>query len=381
MQYNLQFIVPNGLASSVVAPFLFLRRLMLVGLACLLGSTLVAQQARPGAIGTTSVATEPRQYRSSTVLGDALIQIDPETRSLIIITDDATHVEIDQVIRSLDRPKPQVLINVLFIEVTHSSGFDLGIEGSYAYEHSGINQGTVSTSYGSGWGIAESFQGGMWRVISDDWQVTLRALAQQGRLEVLSRPSILARNNQEAIIVVGEEIPFITSSRFTELGGIINTVQYAEVGIILRVTPFITSEDMVEMIVAPEISTLTERTVPISENVNSPVIAKRSAETVVVTPNGKTVVIGGLMQNTKRSEVRKVPVLGDIPLLGMAFRRTIRDEEKKELLIFLTPYIVQDPRQLEEVSRREIGNTRLAPRAFPPDVIERHMEGLSLEDY
>ena len=129
----------------------------------------------------------------------------------------------------------------------------------------------------------------------------------------------------------------MTSSRVLDDGNTLNTVQYSDVGIILRVTPFITSNDSVEMIVAPEISTLTERGVPISDTATSPVIAKRSAETVVVTPNGETVVIGGLMESQQTENVRKIPILGDIPLLGLAFKRTVKEEIKKELLIFLTP--------------------------------------------
>jgi general secretion pathway protein D len=338
---------------------------------------LMGQAVRPGATGTagrTGLSTEPRQYRSSTMLGDAVIEIDPETRSLIIITDEATHENIGQVIKNLDRPKPQVLIKVMFLEVTHNKGLDIGLEGTYTYTHDGINEGSASTV----WGLAQQVDGGFWRVLADDWQTTLRAIAQRGKLEVLSRPSILARNNQEAVIVVGEEIPFVTNSRITDAGQTINTIQYADIGIILRVTPFITSEDMVEMIVAPEISTLTDRTIPISETVSSPVIAKRSAETVVVTPNGRTVVIGGLMETQKTESVRKVPILGDVPLLGLAFRRTIRDEVKKELLIFLTPYIVNDPEGLEALSRREVDNTRLAPKAFSREVVDQHLEGTQL---
>jgi general secretion pathway protein D len=196
-----------------------LRCVMLAMLIGAFSGALNAQQAAPrtGALGTGSL--QPRQYRSSTMLGDALIEIDSETRSLIIITDDATHEEIGRVIQGLDRPKPQVLIKVLFLEVTHNRGLDLGVEGSYTYSHSGINEGTVGTV----WGLAQQVEGGFWRVIADDWQATLRAIAQQGKLEVLSRPSILARNNQEAIIVVGEEIPFITNSRITDAGQTINT--------------------------------------------------------------------------------------------------------------------------------------------------------------
>lgn len=189
-------------------------------------------------------------------------------------------------------------------------------------------------------------------------------LATRGKVEVLSRPSIMARNNQEAVIVVGDEVPFITNSRTDALGQLNNTITYDDVGIILRVTPFITSEGTVEMIVAPQISQLTERTVPISSTASAPVIAKRSAETVVVTPNGQTVVIGGLMETQRTESVRKVPILGDIPLIGLAFKRTVKENVKRELLIFLTPYIVNTPQGLPNLTTRELDQTELIDHAF-----------------
>jgi type II secretion system protein D len=324
--------------------------------------------------GRAGLSTEARQYRSNTMLGDAIIQIDPETRSLVIITDEVTHEEIARVVTNLDRPKPQVLIKVLFLEVTHRDELDVGVEGNYTYTHGGINSGTVGTA----WGLAELTSGGFWSLVAEDWQMTLKALAERGKLEVLSRPSILARNNQEAVIVVGQEIPLITNSRITDQNAVINTVQYAEIGIILRVTPFITSEGMIEMIVNPEISTLTDQEIPISDTVGSPVIAKRSAETVVVTADGQTVVIGGLMQTRKAEVVRKVPILGDVPLLGWAFKRKQLAREKTELLIFLTPYIVNTPRDLGVLSRRETANLELAPKAFPGRTIAPYLDQLEL---
>jgi general secretion pathway protein D len=138
---------------------------------------------------------------------------------------------------------------------------------------------------------------------------------------------------------------------------------------------------MVEMIVAPEISTLTDETIPISvdnqgNTVGSPVIAKRSAETVVVTANGQTVVIGGLMETLKTEVKKKVPVLGDIPLLGLAFRRTTRDEQKKELMIFLTPHIVNTPEELGRLSRNRTDTLEMAPRAFPKGTSGPVLEGI-----
>lgn len=176
------------------------------------------------------------------------------------------------------------------------------------------------------------------------------------------------------MIVVGEEIPFVVNSRITEDGQTINTIQYDNIGIILRVTPFITSNNMVEMIVAPEISSRSTEQVPISTTVSVPVIQKRSAETVVVTPNGATAVIGGLMQTQRLESVRKIPLLGDIPILGIPFRRTIKDDVKQELLIFLTPTIVNDPNRVEDLTSHEVENTELVRKAFTEKEFEKFFD-------
>ena len=215
-------------------------------------------------------------------------------------------------------------------------------------------------------------------VIGDDFTVTLRALAEQGRLQVLSRPTILARNNQQATITVGQSVPLITGVVFDNFGNQRNTIEYRDVGIILTVTPFITSGDLVEMIVTPEISNLSDQTVPIlsgTNTVGAPVINQRAADTVVVTPSGQTVVIGGLIQDNKTKIESKTPVLGDIPLLGAAFRRKVEQNQKTELLIFLTPRIVKHPSELAALTTKERGNTVIMPKAFKPEDIDKIMEG------
>jgi general secretion pathway protein D len=368
-------------------------------------STTSGSRTTSGRTGSTSSgsrsANGQRTYRSNTELGDAMITIDPETRSLVIVTDEATHREMEAVIKTLDKPKPQVLIKVVFVEVTYNKGSDIGVEGGYTFNlenpvsansstrtttttnlataSAGNTSQTVTAlsetlntaaSVGKAvgaeslFGLASQTSGFFVRAVADDWSATLRAIATKGKVEVLSRPSIMARNNQEAVIVVGSEVPFITNSRVTDQGQTINTITYDNIGIILRVTPFITSEGTVEMIVAPEISNLTDQTVPISDTVSSPVIAKRSAETVVVTPNGKTVVIGGLMETQRIDSVQKIPLLGDIPLLGMAFRRTIKSDQKKELMIFLTPTIVSNPASIDRVNAEELNRTELMDQSF-----------------
>jgi general secretion pathway protein D len=372
-------------------------------------SSTSSSSSRGGTSGT-------HQYRSNVELGDAIIQTDPETRSLVIVTDEDTHRELVKVIRALDKPKPQVLIKVVFLEVTYNKDLDVGVEGAYNFNlangkvattgnrtttstingttanGAGTTQTTstqttpldtaakIGTSLGlsNTLGLAAATTGSFVRLTSDDWSATIHLLADKGKLEVLSRPSIMARNNQEAVIVVGSEVPFITNSRITDTGETINTIQYDNVGIILRVTPFITSEGTVEMIVAPEISTLTDQTVPISNNASAPVIAKRSAETVVVTPNAQTVVIGGLMETQHTETITKIPLLGDIPYLGAAFRHTVKNDVKKELLMFLTPYIVDDAKGLREVTNDEVDKTDLVEKAFTRKDFEKYLDSLPM---
>ncbi len=194
--------------------------------------------------------------------------------------------------------------------------------------------------------------------------VTIHAIAQAGKAKVLSRPSILARNNQPAIITVGQSVPLITGVRYDTFGNAINSITYTDVGVILKVTPFITGDDMVQMIVSPEISRLDPTlSIPISATadgttVNAPVIDIRSADTVVVTPDGQTVVIGGLMQTVKGDIVTKIPLLGDIPLFGNLFKRDQKTESKSELIIFLTPQIVGVRQRAGRPDRQAAGTVR-----------------------
>ncbi|HOX02948.1 MAG TPA: hypothetical protein P5555_10970 [Candidatus Paceibacterota bacterium] len=324
-------------------------------------------------------SSSTRTYYNSGEIGEATITSDPETRRLIVITDEETNLHISQVITNLDRPKPQVLIKVVFLEVTHNKGSDIGIQGQYTHVNSGNTTNDISSIFGLN-AIPLDFGGaGFYKILSDDFQVIARAIASAGKTEVLSRPSIMARNNQEAVITVGQEIPYITDTRITDNGQTINTVQYQDIGIILRVTPFITSDGLVEMIVAPEISTLSDKTVPISETVDAFVIAKRSAETVVVTPNGHPIIIGGLMENHQTESVRKIPLLGDIPLLGLAFRRTEKANTKTELIIILTPHIVNQPTEVAALTNRERQQAQLVPQAFSEQELDRFIDALPVK--
>lgn len=337
------------------------------------------QQRQTGAAGRTGLsgARGSGEYPRSTEVGEAMISVDPETRKIIVIADEDTNLQVQNVIQSLDQPKPQVLIKVVFLQVTLGNDLDLGVEASYTHRR-GTSTGTVSSAFGLRDAASIAAGGGLYNIIGEDFEATVRALRVKGKTEILSRPSILARNNQQAVIVVGQQVPFITNTRFDAVNGQINTVTYQDIGIILRVTPFISSDGMVEMIVAPEISSVSDRTVNISQGVNAAVIDKRSADTVVVTPNGQTVAIGGLISTQKTDQDRRVPFLGDIPGLGMLFRRKVSTHSKTELLIFLTPYVVQRPGDLARMTEDETGRLDEAPKVFTEEETKRFLEGLPL---
>jgi type II secretory pathway component GspD/PulD (secretin) len=319
--------------------------------------------AARSAAGTSS-STTARPYPNNSAIGDAYFSIDPETRRVVFIADEATAKSMAQVLTNLDRPKPQVLIKVVFLEVQHDDALDLGVEGTYGKSFGGSG-GTNTTVLGTNFfgmpGASSTFGGanGIYQVMGQDYTVTLHAIAQASKAKVLSRPSILARNNQPATITVGQEVPLITSVRYDTFGNAINSVTYTSVGVILKVTPFITADGMVEMIVSPSISRLDPGPgIAISSTssgttITAPIIDIRSADTVAVTPDGQPVIIGGLIQSTKAETITKIPFLGDIPLLGTLFQRKQKDDAKSELIIFLTPHIVLAPTEMAALTVKE----------------------------
>ena len=349
----------------------------------------------------SSASTNPRTYPNNGTIGDAYFSIDPETRRVVYIADEATSRYISQVLTNLDRPKPQVLIKVVFVEVTHNNDLDIGLEGGFGRQN--MNGTITSASAVNGFGLSglssivgsnantfgqpiSSFapvspmtqQGaGLYQILGQDYQVTLRAIAQSGNAKILSRPSILARNNQPATITVGQSVPLITSVSYNGLNGTpINAVSYTSVGVILKVTPFITADGMVEMMVSPQISSIDPNlSIPISAGVNAPVIDIRSADTVAVTADGQTIIIGGLMETDKSQTDTKIPFLGDIPVLGNLFKRKQKSDSKTELLIFLTPHIVQNPTELAALSARERAKAD-ALKSFHQEELDKFFDGL-----
>jgi type II secretory pathway component GspD/PulD (secretin) len=343
------------------------------------------QPQRPAAASSSTTSSRP--YVPNGTIGDAVISSDPDTKQITVIADDETAQYIKQVIHGLDRPKPQVLIKVVFLEVEYDNASDIGVDSTIAGKLKGSTTGVASNIFGIlSSGAAPIPPGaGLYTILGNDFSATLRLIATAGKTEILSRPSILARNNQQATINLGQQVPLITATRFDSLGNQINSISYQNVGISLQVTPFITPEGFVEMIVSPSTSELADKSqwVPISSGtggtISAPVINSRSADTVVVVPDGQTVIIGGLMENQKVSSESKIPILGDIPLIGNAFKRQTKAYTKTELIIFLTPHVVAQPLQLAGLTAREQANAQLAPKAFTEQELNRFLDNLPVK--
>ena len=372
--------------------------------------------------GRSRSSTSSSTYPKNGAVGDAVISIDPETHNLVVIADDETTAYISQVVSNLDRPQPQVLIKVVFLEVQHDKGMDLGVDGSFrattgyspttsmVTNYSLINGGTTNysivpsflgpvtsflpSSFLTGTNITgggqlsglQSAGSGLYSIMGQDYTMTLHALATAGNGKILSRPSVIARNNQPATIMVGKEVPLITSVRYDTFGNVINGVTYTQVGIILRVTPFITSDGLVQMILSPETSAVSKTdgqaisSGPLGQNpIIAPAIDKRSADTVVVTPTGQTVIIGGMISDSKAEMESKIPFLGDIPLLGNLFKRKVTVEGKSELLIFLTPHVIQAPSQYATLTTTEKARSD-AIKSLSEKELDRYLDTLPNKD-
>jgi general secretion pathway protein D len=322
--------------------------------------------------GTTRISPTTMQAASD-LAGQVFVVADADTNSLLVTAATKNFDRIKAILEELDRPTPQVLIKVLIAEVTHDDSLDLGAEFSVLNMNAA---GTKGDKYGTDFSVAAQTGGLTIKLLHDDYTVTLRALATMGKVDVLSRPYILTSDNQEAWIQVGQYVPFIAYTQLTEAGTTNNSYQWQDIGIILDVVPHINPDGLVIMDVYQEISNLTDVPVPVSTTVTAQALNKRAAQSRVAIRDGQTIVIGGLMADRSTDNVRKVPLLGDIPALGALFRRTQTTKTKTELLIFLTPHVATVPDDLKGMSEDEAAASKVIRNAVEPGAFEDHMKGM-----
>ncbi len=292
------------------------------------------------------------------VQGEVSIVADERTNALIIVTAPVNYPYIVETIKKLDIMPKQVLIEVLIADVTLDNTTELGVSwnlqgqgsvdigGDTYYFDGTMNQGDRSALPQTGL-TYDLFEASRFKAF-------LAAKADENKLEVLSSPHILVANNTEASIDVGSDIPVVTSVRDEGLDANGNTrydrtIEYRKTGILLRVTPHINSSSFVNMEMSQEVSSLSEKVLGDS---SSPVIEVRKASTSVMIANNQTLVIGGLIQRSKNPSREGVPWLYKIPILKYFFGRHKFVERASELLIFMTPHVVNSPDEAREFSRK-----------------------------
>ncbi|MEY1663138.1 type II secretion system secretin GspD [Isoalcanivorax beigongshangi] len=305
------------------------------------------------------------------------IQADTSLNALVIRAEPAMMDDLASVVRQLDVRRAQVLIEAAIVEVSGNKGLDLAVQwavggsnsmvGGSNFNDAGLSlndilgyavSGSVTTTLPSGAviGGGETDSKGNLR-----WGGLLTALATSSNVNLLSTPSILTLDNQEATFIVGQNVPFVTGTSTNTGSGINNpfqTIQREDVGITLTVTPTLAGDGTVKLQLEQEASSVQASV----DGVNSVdlITNKRSIKTTVLADDGQTIVLGGLIQDDVRRVTSKVPLLGDIPLLGALFRSTSDKVEKRNLIVFLRPTILQDSGRLVALTReRYMGITAL----------------------
>ncbi len=285
------------------------------------------------------------------------------TNSLIVYADPNDFETIEKIIKELDILTNQVLIEALIAEVTIDKTKQLGIEWATSWKFNnenytgitGTNFGDIASYIASGippTGLSLAFYKGDFT-----FPLSVGALinmyAKDSQFNILSTPQIVTADNQEAKINISENIPYLRETRFYTYssgqgGDVVKSYDYKDVGIILKITPQISQDKYVRLKISQEVTKLVEGGIP-----EAPTTAKRQAETTLIIPNGKTVVLGGLLRNDSEKSIQKVPFFGDIPLLGKLFRKETTKSVKTNLMIFITPHIISTFEQAEKIKQEK----------------------------
>lgn len=344
------------------------------------------------------------------------------SNTLLISATPKYFAELMAMIDELDAMPPQVVIQVLVAEVTFNDNQELGVEmglqspvlfwrgilpnvqtsstnvnaaipgfnfntttptGTPALGNSAlVNPPTVGFQGLGNLGVnrvspTSGVGGFVFSASSDSFNLLIRALKAQDRLDVLSRPQVMTLDNQTAAVNIGQDFPIIGNTTITGTGLATTDVLRRNIGILLRVTPRITPDGKVLMRVFPEVSSVGQ-TVILSTNVVSQAFNIQQVETTVVGQDGETIVIGGLIAQRDKKTETKVPWVGDLPYIGAAFRYRTQVRQKTELLVILTPHIVRnqadaDRIMCEEAKRmdwilKDVAKVHASPGLRPPEM-------------
>ncbi|MBU1617876.1 MAG: type II secretion system secretin GspD [Gammaproteobacteria bacterium] len=331
-------------------------------------------------------ATQAQGARAGGKSRDVSIEAHAESNSLVITAQPDVMRSLEDVIRQVDIRRAQVLVEAIIVEVADNAGANLGVQwisatGGLTQFNNGVvpvsaiaagaaaartvKGNTVTTENGTTVNpdqngdytkLGEALggvTGMMLGVVKNDWGAILQAVTTDSNSNILATPSLTTLDNQESSFIVGEEVPVKTTTS-PGSGGTnpFTTLDRIEVGIKLKVTPQINEGNAVKLTIEQEVS---GRNGDIEGN---PIIAKREIKTTVLADNGATVVLGGLIDEDVQQSESKVPLLGDIPVLGALFRSTSSSKRKRNLMIFIRATIMRDDGLLSEVSQRKYNYVR-----------------------
>ena len=299
------------------------------------------------------------------------IQADKSLNALVIRAQPEMMQQLQSVIGQLDVRRAQILIEAAIVEISGNKASQLGFQYVAGNTSSGIgavnfnNGNSVSvqsllnavinndpTQVALGDGLLAGFgktngNGGL------EWGALIQALASTSNANLLSTPSILTLDNQEASIIVGENVPFVTGQSTSTGSGVSNpfqTIERKDVGLTLKVTPHVSGSDSVRLKLDQETSAV--KNTP-TLGTNGIVTTKRELKTTVLADDRQTIVLGGLISDDVQTSVSKVPILGDIPLIGALFRSTSKQHQKRNLMVFIRPTILADNDRLVSMTKKK----------------------------
>lgn len=328
-------------------------------------------------VAAPSAAAQPAQAGAATAAAPAAasrggaVVVDKSTNTLIFQAKPDEFAQITSLLDTLDRPAKSALIEVTVAELTLSNNREIGVDllTSHLEAAGGYKVGTTN-----GGSSAASLNVSVFNGLNLP-RVAISALASDNRATILSSPRLMARNGETATIQVGSEVPIITQQQTapvagTNSTGLLQTVQYRNTGVVLKIKPVIHSGDQIDIDVQQEVSEAGKTDTGVN---TTPTFDTRKVETKLTLRNGSTVLLAGLIRNSGRQNKGGVPFLKDIPLIGQMFGRTVDTDTRTELIILITPYIANDTHDAEAITeafRKSLGpwarSVKSAVPATPP---------------
>ncbi|MER9843844.1 type II secretion system secretin GspD [Mesorhizobium australicum] len=287
----------------------------------------------------------------------ATVVADVENNALLIQTTARDYGRIEHILTKLDVLPTQVMLEAVIAEVTLDDQLKYGLR--WFFENGGTKVSLSDVAKGA---AAAALPGFNWSYTAmDNIQVTLNALSAITDVNVISAPTIMALNNQKAILQVGDQVPILTQQAQDTSSGlapIINSIQMKDTGVILTVTPRINNAGRVMLDISQEVSNV--KTAATTAGIDSPTIQQRKIQTKVLVNDGESLTLGGLIQENNGVTRTQVPLLGDIPFIGNAFKQKDDTIKRTELIIFIRPHVVRDINEAREVTEEFRGKINLS---------------------